>query len=65
MNIIQIVNSLIWAALILTSSFLLKGTQHKEMIFYTLLIGASLQISLMGHISRKYLGKRSCEPQTA
>ena len=56
-EVIQIINALIWAALMLLVSYTLKGTQHFEIIFTTIVIGAAIEIALLGFITKKFLSK--------
>lgn len=64
MDAIQIINTLIWAALLLISSYVLKGTENREVIFLTLVMGSALQISLLGYISGKFFPRKKCIPGT-
>ena len=63
MAAIQIINALIWAVIILNSSNALKGIDGFELVFYTQIIAAGLQISLLGYISERFFKKKSCTPQ--
>ncbi len=54
-SILQISGSLIWAALILICSLLLKDSDKNQIIINTLIIGAGLQISLLGYFANKFL----------
>ena len=56
-EVIQIINALIWAALMLMVSYTLKGTQNFEIIFTTIVIGAAIEIALLGFITKKFLSK--------
>lgn len=47
--------SLIWAALILICSILLKDSDKNQIVINALIIGAGLQISLLGYFANKFL----------
>ena len=58
-SILQISGAIIWAAVILTSSMLLKDSDENQMIINVLLIGATLQYSLVGVFANKLLKKKT------
>lgn len=60
MSGIQLINAIIWAAIILISSYALKGIDNYRLVFYILIVGAGLQISLMGYISDRLFTKKNC-----
>jgi hypothetical protein len=54
-SILQISGSLIWAALILICSIILKDSDKNQIVINALIIGAGLQISLLGYFVNKFL----------
>jgi hypothetical protein len=50
-SILQIFGSLIWAALIIICSIILKDSDKNQIVINALIIGAVLQISLLGYFS--------------
>ena len=54
-SILQISGSLIWAALIIICSVLLRDSDKNQIVINALIIGASLQISLLGYFANKLL----------
>ncbi len=54
-SILQISGSLIWAALILFCSILLNDSDKNQIVINALIIGAGLQISLLGYFANKFL----------
>jgi hypothetical protein len=63
MAVIQIINALIWAVIILISSYTLKGFDNYDVVFYSLIVGSGLQISLLTYISDRLIMKKNCTPQ--
>jgi hypothetical protein len=53
--ILQVSGALIWAALILICSILLKDSGKNQIVINALIIGAGLQISLLGYFANKFL----------
>jgi hypothetical protein len=58
-SILQVSGSLIWAALILTCSILLKDSGKNQIVINALIIGAGLQISLLGCFANKFLKNKN------
>ena len=58
-SILQVSGSLIWAALILTCSILLKDSGKNQSVINALIIGAGLQISLLGYFANKFLKNKN------
>jgi hypothetical membrane protein len=58
-SILQISGAIIWAALILICSMLLKDSDKNQMVINALIIGAGLQISLIGFFANKFLKKEN------
>jgi len=58
-SILQVSGSLIWAALILTCSILLKDSGKNKIVINALIIGAGLQISLLGCFANKFLKNKN------
>ena len=58
-SILQVSASLIWAALILTCSILLKDSGKNQSVINALIIGAGLQISLLGYFANKFLKNKN------
>lgn len=58
-SILQISGSIILAALILICSILLKDSDKNQMVINVLIIGAALQISLIGFFANKLLKKKN------
>ena len=58
-SILQISVSIILAALILICSILLKDSDKNQMVINVLIIGAALQISLIGFFANKLLKKKN------
>ena len=58
-SILQISGAIIWAALILICSMLLKDSDKNQMVINVLIIGAALQISLIGFFANKLLKKKN------
>ncbi|MFQ3182406.1 MAG: hypothetical protein ACI9Z4_002016 [Polaribacter sp.] len=54
-SILQVSGSLIWAALILICSIVLKDSDKNQIVINALIIGAGLQISLLGYFVNKFL----------
>ena len=61
----EIGNGIIWATLMLISSHLFKGSEHFWLFFNFLIIGAGVQIALLGFVSDKIFPKHKKEKQTA
>ena len=58
-SILQVSGSLIWAALILVCSLLLKDSDKNQIVINALIIGAGLQISLLGYFANKFLKNKN------
>jgi hypothetical protein len=58
-SILQISGSLIWAALILICSIILKDSDKNQIVINALIIGAGLQISLLGYFVNKFLKNKN------
>jgi hypothetical protein len=58
-SILQVSGSLIWAALILICSILLKDSDKNQMVINALIVGAGLQISLLGYFANKFLKNKN------
>ena len=58
-SILQVSGSLIWAALILICSILLKDSGKNQIVINALIIGAGLQISLLGYFANKFLKNKN------
>jgi hypothetical protein len=58
-SILQVSGSLIWAALILICSILLKDSGKNQIVINALIIGAGLQISLLGCFANKFLKNKN------
>jgi hypothetical protein len=58
-TILQVSGSLIWAALILICSILLKDSDKNQIVINALIIGAGLQISLLGCFANKFLKNKN------
>lgn len=58
-SILQVSGSLIWAALILICSILLKDSDKNQIVINALIIGAGLQISLLGYFANKFLQNKN------
>ena len=58
-SILQVSGSLIWAALILICSILLKDSDKNQIVINALIIGAGLQISLLGYFVNKFLKNKN------
>ena len=58
-SILQVAGSLIWAALILICSILLKDSDKNQIVINTLIIGAGFQISLLGYFANKFLKNKN------
>lgn len=58
-SILQVSGSLIWAALILICSILLKDSDKNQIVINALIIGAGLQISLLGYFGNKFLQNKN------
>jgi len=58
-SILQISGAIIWAAFILICSMLLKDSDKNQMVINALIIGAGLQISLIGFFANKFLKKEN------
>ncbi len=54
-SILQVSGSLIWAVLILICSIVLKDSDKNQIVINALIIGAGLQISLLGYFVNKFL----------
>lgn len=54
-SILQVTGSLIWAALILICSVLLKGSDKNQIGSNVRIIGSVLQFSLLGYFANKFL----------
>jgi hypothetical protein len=58
-SILQVSGSLIWAALILICSIVLKDSDKNQIVINALIIGAGLQISLLGYFVNKFLKNKN------
>jgi hypothetical protein len=58
-SILQVSSSLIWAALILICSIVLKDSDKNQIVINALIIGAGLQISLLGYFANKFLKNKN------
>ena len=58
-SILQVSGSLIWAVLILICSILLKDSDKNQIVINALIIGAGLQISLLGYFANKFLKNKN------
>jgi hypothetical protein len=58
-SILQVSGSLIWAALILICSIVLKDSDKNQFVINALIIGAGLQISLLGYFVNKFLKNKN------
>lgn len=58
-SILQISGAIIWAAVILICSMLLKDSDKNQMVINVLIIGAALQILLIGSFANKLLKKKN------
>lgn len=58
-SILQVSGSLIWAALILICSILLKDSDKNQIVINALIIGAGLHISLLGYFANKFVKKKN------
>jgi hypothetical protein len=58
-SILQVSGSLIWAALILICSIVLKDSDNNQIVINALIIGAGLQISLLGYFANKFLKNKN------
>ena len=58
-SILQVSGSLIWAALILICSILLKDSDKNQIVINALIIGAGLQIYLLGYFANKFLQNKN------
>ena len=64
-EVLQIMNGLIWAALMLISGYYLKGTAHFETYFNRIIIVAAIEMALFGYVSGKYLWGKQCNKEIA
>ena len=58
-SILQISGAIIWAAVILICSMLLKDSDKNQMVINVLIIGAASQILLIGSFANKLLNKKN------
>jgi hypothetical protein len=58
-SILQVSGSLIWAALILICSIVLKDSDKNQIVINALIIGAGLQICLLGYFANKFLKNKN------
>ena len=58
-SILQISVAIIWAAVILICSMLLKDSDKNQMVINVLIIGAASQILLIGSFANKLLKKKN------
>jgi hypothetical protein len=58
-SILQVSGSLIWAVLILICSIVLKDSDKNQIVINALIIGAGLQISLLGYFANKFLKNKN------
>jgi hypothetical protein len=58
-SILQVSGSLIWAVLILICSIVLKDSDKNQIVINALIIGAGLQISLLGYFANKFLKNKT------
>ena len=58
-SILQISGAIIWAAVILICSMLLKDSDKNQMVINVLIIGAASQILLIGSFANKLLKKKN------
>ena len=62
MKKIILFNALIWAAVILLVSYLLKENEASMLVFYVIIIASTLQMSLLNGLIKKE-GKNTCRKE--
>ena len=57
-KVVQVVSALIWAAVILTTSYVLKEVESNKFILNMLIVSVGLQLSLLTYFWNKYSMKK-------
>jgi len=60
-RIIQILNSIIWAVVILLCSYLINGEYNQQFVINILIVAAVIQISLIGYFSNRFFHETHIE----
>jgi hypothetical protein len=60
-RIIQILNAIIWAVVILLSSYLINGEGNQQFVINILIVAAGIQISLIGYFLNRFFHETHIE----
>jgi hypothetical protein len=58
---ILILNSIIWAVVILLCSYLINGENNQQFVINILIVAAAIQISLLGYFSNRFFHETHIE----
>ena len=62
-RIIQILNAIIWAVVILICSYLINGEYNQQFVINIIIVAAAIQISLIGYFLNRFLYETHIESQ--
>jgi hypothetical protein len=60
-RIIQILNAIIWAVVILLCSYLINGEDNQQFVINILIVAAAIQVSLLGYFSNRFSHEKHIE----
>jgi len=60
-RIIQILNAIIWAVVILLCSYLIHGEDNQQFVINILIVAAGIQVSLIGYFSNRFINATHIE----
>ncbi|MFT5077385.1 MAG: hypothetical protein ACI85B_002454 [Flavobacteriaceae bacterium] len=60
-RIIQILNAIIWAVVILLCSYLINGEDNQQLAINILIVAAAIQVSLLGYFSNTFSREKHIE----
>jgi len=60
-RIIQILNAIIWAVVILLCSYLIHGEDNQQFVINILIVAAGIQVSLIGYFSNRSINATHIE----
>jgi hypothetical protein len=58
---IQILNSIIWAVVILLCSYFINGEGYQQLVINIIIVAAGIQISLIGYFFNRFFHKTHIE----
>jgi hypothetical protein len=60
-RIVQILNAIIWAVVILLCSYLINGEDNQQLAINILIVAAAIQVSLLGYFSNTFFREKHIE----